>query len=284
VNFKQNDDYSIKVTIAQANGSEKDVPYNELHYARGPARDFLRANSPIVDCREAIGLEIAAEKFGASFFGGGAMPGIVFKFQEGFQAFKTDEEKKKFIQDFQDAHSNRGRFRSMLLPKGIDMSEKLIGFENDKAQFLETRKYQRTVIAGAFGVPPYLVGDLERATFNNVEQQSINKISEVLLPIARIFEAAMERDLLTKDDRNGGIIIRFNLDGLLRGDFFTRQQGLKLQREAGVINASEWREAEGMNPRTDPGGLVYWDTGPSGQGMKPAVANNPEPNDANPKT
>jgi hypothetical protein len=94
----------------------------------------------------------------------------------------------------------------------------------------------------------------------------------------------MERDLLTKDDRNGGIIIRFNLDGLLRGDFFTRQQGLKLQREAGVINASEWREAEGMNPRTDPGGLVYWDTGPSGQGMKPAVANNPEPNDANPKT
>jgi HK97 family phage portal protein len=155
----------------------------------------------------------------------------------------------------------------MLLPKGIDMSDKLIGFENDKAQFLETRKYQRTVIAGAFGVPPYLVGDLERQTFNNAEQQGTNKVTEVLLPMARIFESAMERDLLTADDRAGGIIIRFNLDGLLRGDFLQRQQGLQIQRNGGVISANEWREAEGMNPITDAkdGGDNYYQQGPSGQ-------------------
>jgi phage portal protein BeeE len=78
----------------------------------------------------------------------------------------------------------------------------------------------------------------------------------------------MERDLLTDDDRAGGVIIRFNMDAALRGDFKTRQEGLKIQRESGVINPNEWREREGMNPRE--GGDEYWEEGPSGQGAKPA--------------
>ena len=89
----------------------------------------------------------------------------------------------------------------------------------------------------------------------------------VVLPYVRIFEAAMERDLLTDDDRAGGIVIRFNLDGALRGDFKSRMEGLKIQREMGVINANEWREEEGRNPISDKdGGETYWTKGPSGQG------------------
>lgn len=264
--LKQNDDYDVTVDIYEASGGTKSYNLSQLHYARGPARNFLKGDSPINDCREAIALEIAAEKFGASFFGGGAMPGIVFKFMEGFSAFKTEEEKKNFVDDFEKAYGNKGRFRSLLLPKGIEMSDKLIGFENDKAQFLETRKYQRTVIAGMLGIPLYMVGDLDRQTFNNSEQQSINKVAEAGLPIARIFEAAMERDLLTKEDRNGGVIIRFNLDALLRGDFASRQTGQQIQRQNGVLSANEWRESEGMNPISkEDGGDEYWRQGPSGQ-------------------
>jgi hypothetical protein len=120
--------------------------------------------------------------------------------------------------------------------------------ENDKAQMIETRRYQRTVIAGAFGVPPTYVGDLERATFNNVEQQTIGFTSDVIYPVVQRFEAALERDLLTEEDWRGGVVIRFNLDSILRADFKSRQEGLQIQRTNGVLSADEWREIEGKNP------------------------------------
>jgi HK97 family phage portal protein len=152
----------------------------------------------------------------------------------------------------------------MLVPKGIDAPTTL-AIENDKAQFLELRQYQRTVIAGAWGCPPHLVGDLSKGTFNNVEQQDQNFTTNVILPLVRVFETAMERDLLTTSDINSGVIIRFNPDATLRADFLQRQQGLNIQRMAGVISADEWREHEGMNPRTDGGGQTYYEQGPSGQ-------------------
>jgi HK97 family phage portal protein len=224
-----------------------------LHYVRGPARDFVTGDSPVKDVQTAIGLEILAEKFGASFFKNGALPFLVFSWLQGSGGFKTPEESKQFIHDFQEAFGGGNRFRAMLAPKGMDKPTS-VPIDNDKAQFLETRKYQRTVIAGAFGVPPHLVGDLERATFNNVEQQDSDFTLNVVMPIAQAFEAAMERDLLTDEDTNSGVIIRFNLDSILRADFKSRQEGLQVQRRNGVINANEWREIERMNPISEEDG------------------------------
>jgi len=113
------------------------------------------SDSPVNDVQTAIALEILAEKFGATFFQNGAVPFLVFKFMQGSAGFRTKEEERAFIEAFQDALGGSKRFRAMLVPKGID-EPKPIPIENDKAQFLETRKYQRTVIAGAFGVPPHL--------------------------------------------------------------------------------------------------------------------------------
>ena len=219
-------------------------------------------------------MKIAAERFGSSFFANGAMPGIILKYIQGTPGHRSEEDRKRFIEEFQAAFTARGRFRAILLPKGIEMADDPVALDNDRAQFLDTRKFQRTVSAGIFGVPPQFVGDLERATFNNAEQQSIDFVQHVILPWVRVFEAAMEADLLTDEDRAGGVIIRFNLDAALRGDFQSRQAGLKIQREAGVINPNEWREQEGMNPRPDAGGDTYWDQGPSGQG---APATTPAP-------
>lgn len=268
VRLEQDANWNVRAWV---NGQE--YPYRQLHYARNAARDGLNGDSPITDIRETVALEIAAEKFGASFFGGGGMPGVIFKLAEGFQGFKTEEAKKDFLDSFDQKFRGRGRFTAMLTPKGIEI-DKAIAVENDKAQFLETRKYQRTVIAGAFGVPPHLVGDLERGTFNNVEQQSLDFTTNVILPYVRIFEAAMEADLLTQDDRNRGIIIRFNLDATLRGDFKSRQEGQEIQRRNGVINPNDWRENENLNPREDPGGEEFWDQGPSGQNMNKAATGN----------
>ena len=229
----------------------------QMHHVRGPARNGYCGDSPVDDVKQTIALEIAAESFGSSFFANGAIPLMIFQLMAGSAGFKTKEDEKGFIDSFQEALSGNKRHRALLLPKGIETGDP-IKIENDKAQFLETRKYQRTVIAGAWGVPPHLVGDLERATFNNVEQQSGDFTLNVIQPYATMFEAAMERDLLTDADVNAGVVIRFNLDSILRADFKSRQEGLRIQREDGIISPNEWREIEGRNPISkDDGGEEY---------------------------
>lgn len=243
VDIEQDKD-TYAVTFRYQGGTA--YPARRIHYARLGARDYLRGDSPVWDVRESIALEIAAERFGAAFFGNGAMPLIYFKLMEGVRGFGTDEEKLGFLDGVKKSFGGEKKFSTMMLPKGMDLGT--IQVENDKAQFIETRRFIRTVIAGAFGVPPHLVGDLERATFNNVEQQDTDFVINVVLPIAKRLEGAMERDLLTDKDRRGGVIIRFNLDAVQRADIKTRSEALKLEREMGVINPNEWREHLNMNP------------------------------------
>lgn len=225
-------------------------PISRMHYARGPARDGLRGDSPVNDVSLAIALEISAERFGASFFQNGAIPLLIWSYMAGSQGFKTLDAEKQFLEDIKAAFSGNRAHTNMLLPKGIDKPMP-IQINNEQSQFLETRKYQRTVIAGAWNVPPHKVGDLERATFNNVEQQDEDFTASVIMPIGQQLEAAMERDLLTDDDRVSGVIVRFNFDSILRADFKSRQEGLQMQRQNGVISADEWRELEGKNPLDD---------------------------------
>jgi len=273
VTVEQDDNLQLLFRV----GTEPERTMAQMHYVRGPARNGWLGDSPVMDVREAIALEIAAERFGAAFFGNGAMPLLVFKYATGSSGHKSPAGRQQFIDEFQRSHGSAGKTLSaLLLPLGMEVADP-IKLENDKAQFLETRKLQRNVIAGAFGVPPHLVGDLDRGTFSNIEHQSLEFVQRVVLRYVRMFEAAMERDLLTPEDRNGGVIIRFNMDAILRGDFKSRQDGLNIQRQAGVINANEWREHEGMNPRDDEGGELYWDTGPSGQGTDPEPEPKPEP-------
>lgn len=274
----QNEDWDVTYRVTLPGGCYREYALKEVHHARLAARDSLEGDSPVMDVREAIALEVAAEKFGASLFGNGAMPGLVFNYSAGNQGHKQDEDRTQFQNDIQQVYSRKGRFKALLLPKGIELGDP-IAIDNDKAQFLELRQYQRTVIAGAWGCPPHLVGDLSKGTFNNVEQQDTNFTTNVILPLVRVFESAMERDLLTDEDRNSGIIIRFNPDATIRGDFLSRQQGLSIQRNAGVINADEWREHENMNPRVDDGGQAYYETGPSGQTTTATKPDNPPEDD-----
>jgi HK97 family phage portal protein len=274
--------YVVGYKVTQP-GTQRVIPAAKIHHVRGPARDFLNGDSPVEDVKLSIQLEIAAEEYGASFFNNGALPLMVLKYMQGSQGFKTAEAEKQFIDDFQSAFSRSNRHRALLLPRGIEAGDP-VRVENDKAQMIESRRYQRTVIAGAFGVPPQYTGDLERATFNNVEQQTIGFTSDVIYPVASSFESAMERDLLTDADRSGGVIIRFNLDSTLRADFASRQAGLRIQRDAGVISPNEWREIEGKNPISDEDGgddyirpanmLVAGDPIPQQPAAKPAMNNN----------
>lgn len=270
----QDSNLNVTVRVTQG-GQQQTYAFAHVHYVRSRALDFLTGDSPVEKARNSIALEIAAERFGAEFFGNGAMPGLLFKFMQGVSGFTSPEQRAAFIESFQQAYGQGKRFRGLLLPAGMDVADP-VKVENDKAQFLETRKLQRNVIAGAFGVPPHLVGDLERGTFANIEHQSQEFVEKVILPYVRMFETAMERDLLTDEDRRSGVAIRFNMDAAIRADFKTRQDGMKIQREMGVISANDWREREGMNPiPAAQGGDIYWQQGPSGQNSAAGAAGDP---------
>lgn len=269
----QDENWNVTYRATLGGGRQEEYTLVQMHHARLSARNGYKGDSPVNDVREAIAFEIAAQRTGAAFMGNGAQPGLVFEYQEGNAGHKKDEDRHQFQTDIDDAFSRKGRFKSLLLPKGIK-SPTAIALNNEQTQFLELRQYQRTVIAGAWGCPPHLVGDLSKGTYNNVEQQDQNFTTNVILPLVRVFETSMERDLLTTADINGGVIIRFNADAVLRADFKTRQEGLAIQRLNGVINPNEWREHEGMNPRPDAEGDAYYAQGPSGQ---TSTTTNPTP-------
>ncbi len=265
VNVRQEVDWSVVYETSTPAGEYEQLTPDQILHARGPARDSMRGDSVVMDIRQAIGLEIQAELMGASVFGNSALPSIIFKFAEGAQGFKTEEDRAKFIDGFQQVYARDKRHTALLLPKGIEVDNSA-PIDNEKAQYIATRQYQRTVIAAAFGVPVHMVGDLSKGTFNNVEQQTLDFVLNVVLPYARMFENAMEKALLTDADRSSGVIIRFDLEAILRGDFKSRQEGLNIQRQAGVISANDWRERENMNPLPpSDGGNDYWRQGPSGQ-------------------
>ena len=145
---------------------------------------------------------------------------------------------------------------------------------NEESQFLQTRKHQRTVIAGAFGIPPHRIGDLERATFSNIEHQALEFVTYALMPYLVAIESAIWRDLIP-DPQKANTSVKFNVDALLRGDSKSRAESLAIERQNGVISANEWRALTDRAPRTDPGGDEYITPLNMGSG-KPPPGDNPD--------
>jgi HK97 family phage portal protein len=269
VTVEQADDMSVIYKVTLSNGGQREYTRRDIHHVRLPGTDGLVGESPVMLVREAIATEIAAEAFSAEFYAKGATPSLVFQYLENQPGFATNEERDRFLQSFEQAYGKGRRWRALLLPKGIGMADPVTP-DQEKFQFIETRQFQRQVICAAFGVPQHIAGELGRATWANIESQSLDYIQNVILPIVRYYEASMAKDLLSPEDRQQGIICRFNIDGALRGSFLDRQQGLKIQREMGIISADEWREHENMNPLPDgAGGDTVWQRGPSGQTGQP---------------
>lgn len=113
----------------------------------------------------------------------------------------------------------------------------------EDAQFLETRKYQRSEIASIFRVPPHMIGDLEKATFSNIEQQSLEFVTQCLMPWLVRIEKAIKRDLLDPKER-GTISVKFNPAGLLRGDALARSNYYMRGILDGWMTRNEARKAE----------------------------------------
>lgn len=222
----------------------------QIFHVIGLGYDGIKGLSPIDQAREAIGLALATEEFGARFFGNGARPGGVL---EHPGAVKDPEKLRESWNKVYQGTRNSNKVA--VLEEGMKYHE--IGLSPEASQFLQTRKYQLNEICRIFRVPPHLVGDLERSTFSNIEHQSIDFVTHTIRPWLVRWEQAIYKSLLNEQERRI-YYVKFNVDGLLRGDFATRMQGYATARQNGWMSINEIRSLEEMNPIPDEqGGNAY---------------------------
>ena len=225
------------------------TPEDVLHIP-GLGFDGLVGYSPIAMAKNAIGLAIATEEYGSKFFANGATPGAVLE----HPGLIKDPEKVR--ESWNKAFRGSGNANKVaVLEEGMKYTP--ISIAPEQAQFLETRKFQIDEIARIFRVPPHMIGDLEKSSFNNIEQQSLEFVKYTLDPWVCRWEQAMNRSLLNAAEKSG-YFIKFNVDGLLRGDYQSRMNGYAVGRQNGWLSANDIRELENMDQIPDEeGGNLY---------------------------
>jgi HK97 family phage portal protein len=224
----------------------------DVFHIPGLGFDGIKGYSPVRMAMEAIGLGLAAEEFGATFFSNGANAGGVVEYEGKMQ----DGAKEQFRKSFMEKYGGLGKSNSVLFLENGSKYTK-VAIPNNEAQFLETRRFQKEEIASIYRVPLHLIQDLERSTNNNIEHQSLEFVMYTMLPWFVRWEQFMNFKLLTREDRTKGYFTEFLMNTLLRGDTQARAQMLHLMRQDGVINADQWREVENMNPQEDGQGKYY---------------------------
>jgi HK97 family phage portal protein len=222
-------------------GSEIVLPRGEVWHLRGLSSDGLIGLSPIELSRESLGMALAAQDYGARFFNNDAKPtGGWIEFPG---TFKDPEAKRVFRESYQAAQSGSNRGKVLVLENGMKFHE--VGVTNKDAQFLELRKFQITDIARLFRVPPHMIADLDRATFSNIEQQSLEFVMHTMTPWAERWEASIEADLLPDGD---ALEIEFDFANLMRGDAASRSAYYQSGIQNGWLTRNEARISENLNP------------------------------------
>jgi len=211
---------------------------SEVLHVPGLGFDGIVGYSPIAMAKNAIGMAMACEDYGASFFANGATPSAVLEYPG------TLKDPAKVRESWELAHGGRNSHRIGVLEEGMKYTP--IGIPPEQAQFLETRKFQINEIARIFRVPPHMIGDLEKATFSNIEHQSLEYVKYTLAPWICRFEQSMARVLLLPDEKKD-YTIKFNVDGLLRGDYQSRMQGYAIGRQNGWMSANDIRQLESLD-------------------------------------
>ena len=213
-------------------------PSDVLHIP-GLGFDGLVGYSPIAMAKNAIGMAIACEEYGAKFFSNGASPGGVL---EHPGTIKDPQRIRDSWQSTFGGSSNANKIA--VLEEGMKFTP--IGIAPEQAQFLQTRKFQIDEIARIFRVPPHMVGDLEKSSFSNIEQQSLEFVKYTLDPWVVRWEQSIARSLLTPEEKKT-YFAKFNVDGLLRGDYQSRMQGYAIGRQNGWMSANDIRELENLD-------------------------------------
>lgn len=222
----------------------------EVLHISGLGFDGLVGYSPIAMARNAVGMTMACEEYGASFFANGASPSGVLEHPGVLK------DPGRVRDSWNAVYRGTGNAHKVaVLEEGMKYQQ--IGIPPEEAQFLETRKFQLDEIARLYRIPPHMIGDLEKSSFNNIEQQSMEFVKYTLDPWVIRWEQAMQKALFLPEEKKQ-YFLKFNVNGLLRGDYESRMTGYSIGRQNGWLSANDIREMEDMNPVPDEeGGNLY---------------------------
>ena len=222
----------------------------DVLHVPGLGFDGLIGYSPIALAKNAIGMTLATENYGASFFKNGANPGGVLE----HPGILKDP---KRVRDSWNAVYNgvTNAHKVAVLEEGMKYTQ--VGIPPEEAQFLQTRKFQINEIARLYRIPPHMVGDLEKSSFSNIEQQSLEFVKYTLDPWVVRLEQAFKRSLFLPEEKKT-YFVKLNVDGLLRGDYQSRMNGYAIGRQNGWLSTNDIRELEDLNLLSDEeGGNLY---------------------------
>ena len=241
---------NLTYTYTTSDGKTVVIKPQDILHIPGLGFDGIIGYSPIALEKNAIGLGIASEEYGSKFFSNGARPSGILTHPN------TVKNPKAVRESWNSAYGGSSNAnRVAILEEGMTFTP--LSIPNNEAQFLETRKFQVDEICRIFRVPPHLVGNLEHATFSNIEHQSIDFAVHTIRPWLVRIEQSMNRALFT-DQEKGRFYVQFNIDGLMRGDYKSRMEGYAIARQNGWMSANDIRALENQNPiPQEEGGDAY---------------------------
>jgi HK97 family phage portal protein len=243
VRVNMGSNWALEYQITMPDSTFRTFGPGEIFHVRGLTLNGWMGISPIAYARESIGLALATEKFGGQLFRNGAKMGGVLEHPGSL----SKDAYERIKNSFDEASSGENSHKTAILEEGMKFAK--VSMSADDSQFLETRKYQRSEIAAIFRVPPHMIGDLEKATFSNIEQQSLEFVNYSLMPWLVRIEKAIKRDLMTQQERRE-LTMKYNVSGLLRGDaagrsalyhagildgWMTRNEARASESEIGII-------------------------------------------------
>jgi HK97 family phage portal protein len=228
------------------NGMTQSYTDRDVLHFKGLSTDGVDGLSVVGAARESMGLAMATESYGARFFSQNATPRIALKQPPPPAKSMSPEAKERLTKAWRKAYAGLDSSHGVaVLESGMDVAQ--LGISNEDSQFLETRKFQVNDIARWFRMPPHMIQDLERATFDNIEHQSIDFVVHTMMPWFRRFESALDAQIIP-DRQSRDHFFEFLVDALLRGDAKTRSEVYKTSIVTGWMTRNEAREKENMNP------------------------------------
>ena len=230
--------YVIKNKLNQI---ERVIPEENMFHLRNYSIDGITGLSTVRLAREAIGLGLSTEKFGAEFFGSGAHPTGVIESVKPLSADARERLKKKIDENY----GPMGRRGTAVLEDA--MTWKSIGIPPEDSQFLETRTFQVDEISRWTKVPPTMLAELSRAHFRNIEHLTIQFATRAVMPWVNRWEAESDWKLLSRQDRASGHFTRMNLNSAMRADSQTRSIFYDRMTKMGAYSVNDVLELEDRN-------------------------------------
>lgn len=231
----------------KVNGKEvQTFPKSQILHVRGTrvAEDGITGLSVISSAARAIGVAMSSDKFSETLYARGVMPSGVLT----HPALMSPEAIERLRLQFSEAYGGvQNAGKPILLEEGASWAK--VSLTPEEAQFIDSKKFGRSEISMFFGIPPHMLGDVDKTTSwgSGIEQQGIGFVTYTLLPWLQNICECISRDLLT-DAKELDLIPVFDTQPLTKADFLARQNGYKIMYDAKALLPNEWRQREGLNP------------------------------------